>query len=74
MLGSLPFAPKRGDDLDDFSHHEALDRASLLASMVDDWLLAHPYIAADKSHSRRARKAIKHLVALYQEIGIGAGE
>lgn len=60
--------------LDNYSRHEALDRAHLLASMVGDWLLSHPYIAADKKLKKRAKVAMRELAQLYQDIGLGDGE
>ena len=55
--------------IDKFSHHEALHMSSKLCDAVNEWLVDHPAVAADKERTRLAVNAAEHLYELYQLIG-----
>lgn len=62
-------APAPKPTLDDYHAHEALDRTSVLLDNFSTHLLDHPYVTEDLDLHHRAKKVMKHLSALYQEIG-----
>ncbi len=49
--------------------HEALDRTSICAQMVEDLLVSHPAIKAKPSWHKQAQRAAMKLWMLYQKIG-----
>lgn len=55
--------------LDDYHAREALDRAFMLAEMVDTYLVEHPYIVADTRMLRLAIDASMALAQIYLVIG-----
>lgn len=58
------------DDMQtEFLRHEALDRASLFASLVDENLLSHPTIESNDKWKQLAQEAVDCLAELYQAIG-----
>ena len=57
-------------ELDEFHAHEALDRASVMADMVEANLLNHPYIKAHPDVFKHVSKAVSELYTAYQLIGI----
>ena len=50
-------------------YHEALDRAYLINSMIEDYLLSLPAIKQEKKIRKKIGKAQKHLLDAYQMIG-----
>lgn len=52
-----------------FYVHEALDRTHMVASILDDHLLQHPWIKINKSVSDKLIMALSLLAEAYQEIG-----
>jgi hypothetical protein len=50
-------------------YHEALDRCSCVTQIVDDLLLKHPAIAADKCWTDKIIKAEQLISEVYQAIG-----
>ena len=54
---------------DPFYRHEALDRTHMIATMVDDHLLQHPWVKLNKSVSDKIESALMILADVYQEIG-----
>lgn len=54
---------------DPFYRHEALDRTHMIATMVDDHLLQHPWVKLNKSVSGKIESALMILADVYQEIG-----
>lgn len=54
---------------DPFYRHEALDRTHMIATMVDDHLLQHPWVKINKSVSDKIESALMILADVYQEIG-----
>ena len=55
--------------LDKFHKHEALDRANMLAHMVEDWVDDHPFVSARPELKAHAEEACRQLASLYQAIG-----
>jgi hypothetical protein len=55
--------------IDAFSHHEALHMSSKLLQAVNEWLVEHPAIQADKERLKLATQAADTLMELYQLIG-----
>lgn len=56
--------------IDSYMIHEALHMASFFASAVDEELLGHPAIRANKDWKKLARNAAHSLMDLYQAIGL----
>lgn len=54
---------------DEFHAHEALDRAHLIASMLDTHLRDHPFVTANPNVLAGVERASRELGALYQLIG-----
>ncbi len=54
---------------DPYLTHEALDRAWMLANMVETHLADHPYIAARAGLRRKADQAVKNLIDIYMIVG-----
>lgn len=54
---------------DPFYIHEALDRTHMVASILDDHLLQHPWVKLNKSVSDKLTTALSLLAEAYQEIG-----
>ncbi len=54
---------------DPFLAHEALDRASMLAEMVENYLLYHPYVAFRSDVKALVEQAANALQLAYQRIG-----
>jgi hypothetical protein len=50
-------------------YHEALDRTSIAAEMVETLLLDHPAIKSNPKWHKRVTRAADQLWTLYQEIG-----
>lgn len=63
--------PKISVDLDDYHRHEALDRANMLAQIVGEWLLDHPYVQQRPELVRMVSLAQSALADAYQLIGVG---
>lgn len=55
-----------------FYIHEALDRTHMVASILDEHLLQHPWVKANKSVSDKIEKSLSLLAEAYQEIGQSA--
>lgn len=53
--------------MNSYSRHELLDRVSILADMLDCYVLSHPAITREWSAQAASAQAI--LNALYQSIG-----
>lgn len=53
----------------EYHTHEALDRTSLLAHLVQEWLVEHPSIEQNPHWLKRAKAAEETLSELYQLIG-----
>lgn len=60
---------KKIKKLDEFYYHEALDRAYLINSMIDDFLLKHPVIKKHKKIRIKTKKALSLLLEVYQRLG-----
>jgi hypothetical protein len=60
---------KQGGEMDDYSRHEALDRASIFCNMLSDQLLDHHFIQEHPRFRGKVEAAIRLLAGLYQEIG-----
>jgi hypothetical protein len=54
---------------DPFLAHEALDRTSMLAEMVEDYLMFHPYVDRNKDVQQLIEQACDALAKAYQLIG-----
>lgn len=54
--------------LDEFHWHEALDRAALLADMIEQQLSRHPVIEQDPELDRLVDEAIGKLVDVYAKV------
>lgn len=54
---------------DPFLHHEALDRANLLAEAFDRQLARHPFIQAQPALAARCEAISTALAELYQAVG-----
>ena len=54
---------------DPFYIHEALDRTHMVASILEDHLLQHPWVKINKSVSDKLDAALMLLAEAYQEIG-----
>jgi len=52
-----------------FGCHELLDRTSLAANMVEDYILSHPACVQDREWFALAERAAAALHELYQRIG-----
>jgi len=60
---------KKIKGLDRFHYHEALDRAYIVANMIDDHLMEHPVVQKHKELKKRVKKAEQLLYDVYQMIG-----
>ena len=56
--------------IDEFHWHEALDRASLTADIVERALAEHPVIKGDPEFTRLVNTAVDALCTLYQAIAV----
>ena len=54
---------------DPYLAHEALDRASMIQEMVDNYLLLHPYVAFNSDVMTLVEQASNALAKAYQLIG-----
>jgi len=54
---------------DPFYRHEALDRTHMVACMLDEHVLQHPWVKINKSVSDKIDAALMLLADAYQEIG-----
>ena len=54
---------------DPFYVHEALDRTHMVACMLDEHVLQHPWVKINKSVSDKIESALMILAEAYQEIG-----
>lgn len=52
-----------------FGCHELLDRTSMLADMVDQWICSHPACVQNAEWYRLAAQAAESLQQLYQQVG-----
>ena len=52
-----------------FSHHEAMDRALMIADIFEKHLCQHPVIANNPDLAHRCEQIADGLGALYQAIG-----
>ena len=55
--------------LDQFHYHEAMDRAYVMNSMINDHLLEHPAVKQNKEISEKIGKAVDLLAEAYQMLG-----
>ena len=55
--------------VDKFHKHEALDRCHLIASMIDDHLMFHPYVEQDATVKKLVLLASEAIGQAYQVIG-----
>lgn len=55
--------------MDEFSQHEALDRAFLMNEFFDNHLAQHPFIKANPALASRCENIARHLGDLYQAVG-----
>ncbi len=55
--------------MDEFSHHEALDRSSLIAEVFEQQLANHAFIKAHPDLAKRCDRIADALGELYQAIG-----
>jgi len=60
---------KRNKKFDKFHYHEALDRAFIVANMVDEYLMEHPVVQKHKELKKKVKKAETLLYDVYQLIG-----
>lgn len=60
------------EKLDEFSAHEALDRAAMVTSIFEDWVHQHPFVQADPALKSMADHALKAASDLHQAIGAKA--
>jgi hypothetical protein len=56
-------------EIDEFHHHEFLDRVSLMGDIVDHTLLKHPVCDDDEEIKNLTEEIISKLVDLYQKAG-----
>lgn len=57
------------DKLDKFSYHEALDRASSVAEIMENMLINHPVIQKHEELKELVEKAQYNILEAYQLIG-----
>ena len=57
------------EELDEFHAHEVLDRLHLICSMVDDFLLSHPYVTQNVEIEAAIIDAEANLTRAYQMVG-----
>ncbi len=57
------------EKLDRFHYHEALDRAYVLTTIIDDILLSHPIVKKHENIKKKVEEALELLVDAYQAIG-----
>lgn len=57
------------EELDEFHAHEAMDRVSMMCSIICGELLDHPFIQADAGLREKVEQAVSTLSAVYQTIG-----
>lgn len=55
--------------LDSYHKHEALDRCHVVCSMIDDFLVNHPYVEQEPIIKAKIKLALKYLSEAYQMIG-----
>lgn len=55
--------------IDEFSKHEALDRAQLFADFFERQMCRHPFVEINPDLAARCDAIADQLGALYQEIG-----
>ena len=60
---------KKIGKLDQFYYHEALDRAYIVANMIEDVLVEHPVIEKHKELRKRIKKAQQLILEAYQLVG-----
>ena len=60
---------KKIGKLDHFYYHEALDRAYIVATMIEDVLIEHPVIEKHKELRKRIKKAQRLIFEAYQIVG-----
>lgn len=53
----------------DYNAHEALDRLHIIASMIDDHLLSHPYIQNRPELLKLINAASQRISDAYQRVG-----
>jgi hypothetical protein len=61
---------KKNKDLDDYHWHEAVDRADMIACILEEQLMAHPVIEKNEDLYEIAETAQNALWELYQAIGL----
>jgi len=60
---------KKIGKLDDGYYHEAIDRAYIVANMMEDVLIEHPVFKKHKELRKRVKKAQNLVLEAYQIIG-----
>jgi hypothetical protein len=60
---------KKIGKLDQFYYHEALDRAYIVANMIEDVLVKHPVIKKHKELRKRIKQAQRLILEAYQLVG-----
>jgi hypothetical protein len=60
---------KIGDiELDDFHYHEVVHTIHILMGLIDDTLIQHPVLKAEKEARKEIEKATDHLFDAYQKL------
>lgn len=54
---------------DEFAYHEVLDRSSVIVSMIEDHILAHPVVMNDKQLLKKAEVVVRIMADFYQLVG-----
>jgi len=55
--------------LDEFHYHEAMDRCSLIADLIDSSLIQHPVFKVEKEVAEKVEEANMLLYEAYQLLG-----
>lgn len=63
---------KKTVELDEFHYHEVLDRAHVIATMVDELLIDHPAVVAHDELRASVTKLSEAAMHVYQQAGIAA--
>lgn len=69
MLGGKFTEEKMNEEIDEYHVHEAMDRCHVLACMLDDHLIQHPYVQQDSDVRKLLCAASDAIGAAYQMIG-----
>ena len=60
---------KKKIKIDEFHHHEALDRTYTIGYIGEELLMKHPIFLIHKNLRKKAKKALQLFAEIYQELG-----